>query len=233
MSKTLLILAMLVCGLLAAGKAKAADSEAFKDVTESHWASGLIGQAVKKGYVSGYSDGTFDSSKAVTRAEFIKMIVEALKLPHSQGGSPWYQGYVAAAFEFGLLEDTDSTDYIKPIRRIEIIRIISRTLAVEQAYAAYFDAFADLNKDDLPFSDHAHFQNKDLPSIALIYGTGIVAGYPDGTMGLNKASSRAETVVMLEEWLAVRVVDPVSKPRLLELNDRAERNVSIAMRDAH
>jgi hypothetical protein len=227
MRKIFLIFMTLALGFLAPGRSEAANSEDFDDVSEEHWASGQIGQALKKGYVSGYSDGTFDSEKAVTRAEFIKMVVDALKLPRSQGGSPWYQGYVAAAFEFGLLEQTDSTDYIKPIRRLEIIRIVSRLLAVEEPYQAYFAAFSHLDKGDLPFTDHIHFQNKDLPYIALAYGTGIIGGYPDGTMGLNKGASRAETVVLLEEWLAVRVADPVSSYRLLELEERAQYNAGV------
>ncbi|TVX98702.1 S-layer homology domain-containing protein [Cohnella terricola] len=195
----------------------AANAQVFKDVSNRHWAKSRIEQAVSKGYVGGYPDGTFHTKQAVTRAEFMKMVVDALKLPHSQGGSPWYQGYVSAALEFGLLDESDSTGYEKPIKRIEMLSILSQVLALEEPYHEYFDIFRSLKKQDLPFEDSELFQKRDLPYIALAYGAGIAGGFPDGTMGVNKTVTRAETVVMMEKWLEARVIDPLLRPRLEEL----------------
>ncbi|WP_373229483.1 S-layer homology domain-containing protein [Cohnella sp.] len=191
----------------------------FKDVQDNHWARTQIVQAAQNNYVSGYPDGSFQPSKPVTRAEFIKMVVDALKLPHSQGATPWYQPYVAAAFEMELLDNTDSTEYKKPISRVEIMRIVSRGLAREERYTAYFDAFDGLYNGDLPFTDYRDFQQNDLPYIALAFGAEIVNGYPDGTMGLKKTATRAEAVVMIENLLAVRIKDPATNLRLQELKE--------------
>jgi len=196
-----------------------ANAPIFKDVSNRHWAKSRIEQAVSKGYVSGYPDGTFHTKQAVTRAEFMKMVVDALKLPHSQGGSPWYQGYISAAFEFGLLAETDSEAYEKPIKRVEMLRILSRALALEEPYREYMDLFRALEKPDLPFVDNELFQKRDLPNIALAYGSGIAGGFPDGTMGVNRTVTRAEAVVMMEKWLEVRVIDPFLRPRLQELKE--------------
>jgi hypothetical protein len=192
----------------------AAAAPKFKDVSHRHWARVQIGQAVMKGYVSGFPDGSFDTKKAVTRAEFVKMVVDALRLPHSKGGSPWYQEYVAAAYEFGLLNERDSKAFEKPIKRIEMMRILARALAFEEQYEDYFVAFRALQKSDFPFEDRETFQRRDLPTIALAYGAEIVSGFPDGTMGVNRTASRAETVVMLERWLEVRNADPLIKEKL-------------------
>lgn len=191
----------------------------LNDVTSKHWAFSSINKAIENGYVTGYPDGKFDPKKMVTRAEFIKMIVDALKLPHSQGGSPWYQGYVSTAFEIGLLDEMDSTAYEKPIKRIEIMRITSRALSFGRSYKKYFDAYANLKKTDIPFRDTTLIQNKDVPYIALAYGAEIINGFPDGEIGVNKTSSRAETVVMIEKFLAIRFVSPSKESRLQEILD--------------
>jgi len=219
---TWLIGLALVAGSWSVGSAKVSAKPLFKDVSDRHWARAQIGQAVTKGYVSGYPDGRFDTKKAVTRAEFIKMIVGALRLPHSQGGSPWYQEYVAAALEFGLLDENDSKLYERPIRREEILSILSRGLAFETPYREYYAIFSRLRKTDMPFQDRDLMQKKDLPGLALAYGSGIVNGFPDGKLGIGRIVTRAETVVMIEKWLEARKADPLLKERLAQLKKLTE-----------
>lgn len=205
----------------------AAKQARFKDVLDNHWAISQINQGAQSNYVSGYPDGTFQPNKEVTRAEFIKMIVDALKLPHSQGATPWYKPYVAAAFEMKLLDKSDSKEYTKPISRLEIMQIVSRGLAKEEKFKAYFDAFDGLYNGDLPFTDYREFQQKDLPFIGLAFGSGIVNGYPNTTMGLKKTATRAEAVVMIENLLGVRLLDPSKKMRLQELKEVAETGMNL------
>lgn len=47
---------------------------AFLDVPEGHWAYEAIGTCVAKGWLSGYSDGTFRPEKTITRAEAVTFI---------------------------------------------------------------------------------------------------------------------------------------------------------------
>lgn len=222
---TIIVLSMILI-FTSIGFAQAAEGQ-FKDLKDNHWARGSIESASQQGYVSGYPDGTFGPSSNVTRAEFIKMVVDALKLPHSQGATPWYQPYVTVALEMELLDKTDSTEYKKPISRLEIMRIVSRGLAWEEKYKVYFDAFEGLYNGDLPFTDYREFQQKDLPYIALAYGAEIVNGYPDTTMGLKKTATRAEAVVMIENLLDVRVIDPATKLRLQELKEVSETGMNV------
>ncbi|MFC4600819.1 S-layer homology domain-containing protein [Cohnella hongkongensis] len=44
-----------------------------------HWAEAGIRQAVEKGNVAGYPDGSFRPNRTVTRAEFVVMLMGALK----------------------------------------------------------------------------------------------------------------------------------------------------------
>lgn len=222
MRKPLLImfLVSLVISVLPLG-AGAAETGGFKD-TGNHWAKTRIDGAVARGYVSGYPDGTFRPDHTVTRAEFIRMLVDALHLPHSQGGDPWFQPYVAAALESGLLLESDFTDYANEISRLEIMRMVSRGLAFESQYSAYLEAFRGLYNGDLPFVDYREIADADLPHIALAFGAGIVNGYPDASIGLRKTATRAEVVVMIENLLKARVENPESKQYLQELKEVAE-----------
>src|SRR5690606_28224077 len=45
----------------------------------THWAAATINSAIQKGYVDGYEDSTFRPDRSVSRAEFVKMAVTAMK----------------------------------------------------------------------------------------------------------------------------------------------------------
>lgn len=51
------------------------DSLTFKDKSSiASWASGYVNEAVKKGYISGYTDGSFKPKNVITRAEMAKIL---------------------------------------------------------------------------------------------------------------------------------------------------------------
>ncbi|HEX7058052.1 MAG TPA: S-layer homology domain-containing protein [Bacilli bacterium] len=212
--------AMLFTAILPA-QAATEESKTFSDIA-NHWAKNAILLAVQKGYVSGFPDGTFQPNKQVTRAEFIKMLVDALKLPHSQGGKPWYQPYVAAALEMGLLHKEEFADYNANISRLEILRLSARGLATNKAYDAYLQAFSGLYNGDIPYIDWKKIKTEDVPNVALVIGTGIVSGYPDFSLGVEKTATRAEAVTMIENLLEVQLQSPEHFRGLKELKEVAE-----------
>jgi serine protease len=50
----------------------------FSDVEESYWGSGLLLEMRTKGWISGYDDGSFDTERFATRAEFSALISRTL-----------------------------------------------------------------------------------------------------------------------------------------------------------
>lgn len=77
-----------------------------------HWAEANIKQAVGSGIAAGYPDGTFKPNRTVTRAEFIVMLMNALKpqdgeaeLTFSDAASigPWAAKAVAQAVRAGMI----------------------------------------------------------------------------------------------------------------------------------
>lgn len=105
-----------VCGMAVPGAGSAARvsaASAFSDVS-GHWAAPYIEKAAEKGIVSGYTDGTFQPDRSVTRAEFITMMNAALGnngTAHSVfsdvGNSQWYYDNVCKAVAAGYINGYD------------------------------------------------------------------------------------------------------------------------------
>jgi hypothetical protein len=195
----------------------------FNDVNNSHWARSSIELAAKAGYVSGYPDGTFKPSNQVTRAEFLKMIVDDLALPHEVDTKVWYQPYVTAAVESGVHSEIDfKSDYNKPITRLEMARVITRALARNVEYKAYYESFKGLYNGDLPFVDYRDFKQVEVPYLALAFGAKIISGYPDLSFGMDKKATRAEAAVMLNNFDMANEVSPATFQYLNEMKEVAE-----------
>ena len=93
------------------GTDEAQTDGAFSD-TAGHWAEADIREAVLKGFVRGYPDGTFRPNQPVTRAEFSVMLVEALQLDREASEltftdldqiGPWARRSVAIAVQTGIV----------------------------------------------------------------------------------------------------------------------------------
>lgn len=84
----------------------------FKEELSGHWAESEITKMVDAELINGDDKGSLNLKNAVTRAEFITLLVRALKLGENtyQGGfsdvtgGEWYASYLAAAKENGLLD---------------------------------------------------------------------------------------------------------------------------------
>lgn len=70
---------------------------------EGGWAEGYINACVQMGVVAGYGDGTFKPEKAVTTAEALTMIINALKVNAGEG--EWPNTIMAKAQEMKLYGD--------------------------------------------------------------------------------------------------------------------------------
>ncbi|MFD2672381.1 S-layer homology domain-containing protein [Marinicrinis sediminis] len=210
--------------------AKAAEAKSvtrFKDVSTSHWANSAITWAVKENIVAGYPDATFRPSKSVTRAEFIKMLVDALHLPHSSGSTPWYQAYVHEAVESKIHSQADFKSYNEPISRLEMIRLAARSLARSEKYEAYLKAFEGLYNGDIPFVDYKELKKADVPYTGLVVGSKIMNGFPDASLGLKKNATRAEAVAIIQNLITTQSSKhPSDFQYLQELRELAETGMN-------
>lgn len=213
---------------------EAAGTTSFKDVT-NHWAKSSIESAAKQGLIGGYADGTFKPNAQISRAEFVSILTKAVGLtageetPFEDMDSNWAKSSVSAAIQAGIVVPSEYGNKFepnKPITRLEVAKMVSRSLSSLEQYQPYIGIFENLHDFDLPFTDYKGISDKDRPYVALAFGTGIIGGYADSSFGLKKTSNRAEATVMLLRLQNVKQANPESFMALKELRSVAEHGTN-------
>ncbi|MFD0587994.1 glycosyl hydrolase family 8 [Paenibacillus sp. GCM10027627] len=118
----------------------------FKDESKiGLWAKESIAAAVEAGIINGYSDGTFQPGRAITRAEMAAMIARAIGLgtdsSHANGFADdgdipsWAKGAIDALKELGIVNGRGGNKYIPngEATRAEAIVIALRLLNLMKA----------------------------------------------------------------------------------------------------
>ena len=210
-----------LCGLLAvvlmvpAGLAAPVSGGKNLSDLEGHWAQKEVEAAVASGWVDGYPDGSFKPEKSITRAEFTKMLLDAIHLtPDSETvawmkenaltddiwGNPteytpklydmsghWLtsQGWLDAALYSGMVVPDDYNG--KNFRPEKAIARYEIALITDRALGLVYPASQPV-EGELPFTDKEEILDW-------------MKGYPDGSFQPNKTSTRAEAVVMIQRML--------------------------------
>ncbi|MEF3306414.1 S-layer homology domain-containing protein [Paenibacillus sp. GYB003] len=186
MWKQLAVPVFLGAALAASAAGGETASASFAD-SASHWAKESIEKAVGKGYVDGYEDKTFRPDRQVSRGEFVKMVVTALKLPVSgkTDGGEWYVPYANAAVSAGIHRWSDFAggDWNTPITRQEMARMVVRATDRELQKA-------ETNKPD---GELMYLATK----------AGLIQGLSGGELGEGEATTRAQSVTVIERILTV------------------------------
>lgn len=85
----------------------------FTDIS-GHWAEATINTLADKGIVNGITNTEFVPEGEVTRAQYLKMIMEAVGVAPAEyrageclevSGNDWYAGYLQKALDIGLIPD--------------------------------------------------------------------------------------------------------------------------------
>ncbi|KAF1086044.1 Endoglucanase precursor [Sporotomaculum syntrophicum] len=177
----------------------------FVDVPNSHWAYDVITDLCRQEIISGYPDGTFKPANNITRAEFAKIIVEAMELAEEKPVDPsftdvssnaWYYGYVEAAAKAGLVKGYNSGQFMPnaQITREQIAAILVRALDKESTALANASAATD-------FADDQAIAAWARGYVVTAVAEGLVGGYPDNTFGPQKNATRAEASAMISRFL--------------------------------
>lgn len=100
--------AMLSIGVFAGGLTVSAAAAAFRDVPADFWGQAHIQWAIDQKIVDGYPDGTFRPNSAISRDEFVSMLIRAYKpvdLKGSSANGSWADPYWAYAAEMDWKPD--------------------------------------------------------------------------------------------------------------------------------
>ena len=223
-----------LCGLLAAvlmvPAGLAAPVSGGKNLSdlEGHWAQKEVEAAVASGWVDGYPDGSFKPEKSITRAEFTKMLLDAIYLtPDSETvawmkenaltddiwGNPteytpklydmsghWLtsQGWLDAALYSGMVVPDDYNG--KNFRPEKAIARYEIALMTDRALGLVYPANQPV-EGELPFTDKEEILDWMKGYVNESVKAGVLKGYPDGSFQPNKTSTRAEAVVMIQRML--------------------------------
>ncbi|CAM4467640.1 S-layer-like y domain-containing protein [Paenibacillus xylanexedens] len=201
--------AVVVISTLISSQASAATTT-FKDVQANHWAKSAIESAVSKGYFKGYGNGLFKPNASVTRAEFASLISRVAKdMTHPEDAQTdsfkdlkghWSKAEVDRAVTLGFINTKDYPNGFKPstpITREEMAKWLSSGLVASSD--EYKTAFAETKGTLLPVKESFKpgIAQDKIPYLALAMGTNLMNGFPDGSFGMDKTTTRAESSAIL------------------------------------
>ncbi|UNK17674.1 S-layer homology domain-containing protein [Paenibacillus sp. N3/727] len=199
----------------------------FKDVPANHWAKDAIYSAVNKGYFKGYGKGIFKPNATVTRAEFAVLMARVSKeIPATEKTdvfndlkNHWSKKEVDRAVSLGFINPSDYPNGFKPntaLTREEMAKWLSSGLAAVDK--DFKQALADTKSTLIPAKEafKPGISQASVPYIAVAMGTNLMSGYPDGSFGLKKTTTRAETSAIL---LRLDKVSTQSATSFADLNE--------------
>jgi hypothetical protein len=205
-----------------------ASAETFTDI-KGHWAELDIMTAIQLSMVSGYPDGTFRPNEAITRAEAAGMLSRLTKLA-PEGASDafadldkhWSRDQVRKLIALGFIDPADYPGGFEPnvpATRYEVMKWIASGLAKSEADFA--KALVDTQDTLLPTPESfkGGISPEQIPYIAVVKGTGLIEGFPDGTMRPASNTTRAEVVATLLRYEKVEGTNASSYRALNELRE--------------
>ena len=166
----------------------------FSD-TGSHWSNQYVDYMAKKAIIAGYGDGTFKPDNKVSRAEFIKMLVETFGLTavgpfvyNDVKETDWFYPYIGKAAAQGFL--IPGSNYLDPngqLTRAEAAAMLVR----------YLDLPADMTVATNYYPDYNTISSIYRTYVLQATAAGLFKGYEDGAFRPNNTLTRAEAMTIL------------------------------------
>ena len=199
--------------------ALAADYDDFTDLKKDVWYTPYINFVLEKGYFIGMSDTEFAPNDNMTRAMFVTVIarMEGVEVDNAAATQfedvktgVWYTGSVAWAAANGIVEGYEDGSF-RPgnnVTRREMAAIMARYIAWVEENTNKYAVESDKN---VTFADQAEIDAAAWAkeAVATCVNFGLLEGYPDGTFGGKRNSTRAEVAAVIERLaLLIKEVNP-------------------------
>lgn len=165
--------------------------DAFSDLTSVNWAKESINALAGAGVINGIGDGTFAPERSVTRAEFVKMIVEAFDFENAGdvkfddiSGDEWYADVVMIAAGNGIVNGYNGK--FSPLDNISC-----------QDAALILSRVADMKGISLAKAPAAENEAAEYArsAVALLRGNGVIT--PEMGFSAQKNATRAQSAYMI------------------------------------
>ncbi|MFC5401133.1 hemoblobin-interacting domain-containing protein [Cohnella soli] len=165
-----------------------------------HWAESDIRALVQTGAINGYPDQTFKPNNSITRAEFVSILVKALKLKASDSLSfddttvHWAKDSIGVAAALGLVSGFEDHTF-RPnelITREQMATIAVRALGL------------NASGKSIGFADNSVISSWAIEGVAAAADNGLINGYKDGTFRAKNNTTRAEAVTVIVKAMALK-----------------------------
>ncbi len=229
---------VIMCSLFLGSVCAAPDSAAkFKDIRDTDWFAEAVGKLNRMKIIDGLPGGLFNPKSEVTRAQFIKMLVQAMGyqkidsvsfddiiLP-TTGKAHWASVYIETALRNGVISKDEPGKYFYPdvpIKHADMFMMMFRVLKLQPSTGE--NPFADLAEANGTFTK--------------LYEEYLVRGTIEGGKRLFKPfghTTRAEAAMVLARMLGYKD-NPVGFVARMGMEERfadgTQTNEDIAMKRA-
>ncbi|WP_339207621.1 S-layer homology domain-containing protein [Paenibacillus sp. FSL K6-3182] len=172
----------------------------FDDTSNVKWAEKQISVLASKGIINGTSETSYSPEKSITRANFLKLLVDTLELSadaknnfHDVAEDAHYYKQIAIARALGLASGVGNNHFNpeSEISRQDMIVLIDRALKIAGKAPSLGD------KSDLDsFADVEEISQYALESVASLVREGIISGTGSG-IDPKGSTTRAQAAVVL------------------------------------
>ncbi len=173
----------------------------FNDMENAAWAKECVQYLAENKIIDGYEDGSFKPFGNITREEFVKLMVSALKLELSYCDEfsdvtedKWYAEYVGAAYNAGITSGYDNGRFGagENITRQDAAVILARAIKAE-------------NSENLSvFNDESDISEYAVKPIKTLFEKGIIKGNETGNFLPKNMLTRAEAAMMIYNMLKIQ-----------------------------
>ncbi len=174
--------------------------KAFDDLEDCNWAKKPIEVLASKGIINGISDIAYAPGKAITRGDFIRLLVNTLEFTadvqdnfNDVKPTDYFYKEVGIAKALGLVYGGGNNNFnpLDPISRQDMMVIIERALSL----AGKLDISASTSNLDR-YTDKDDISNYALASIAKLVKDGLIQG-SGGRINPQGHATRAQIAVIL------------------------------------
>lgn len=173
-------------------------SKFFVDLESVQWAEESIIALANMGIVSGKGNNNFAPNDYVTRAEFLKMLMGALKMTTSNGSTNfadvpadhWASSYVAAAVSNGVANGVTTTEFAPN-------GFVTREMAAAFSARAMEKSGVALTVDTAAFADEAYISDWAKVSVSGLKNAGILTGSGDNMFNPKDNLTRAQAAKII------------------------------------
>lgn len=176
----------------------------FNDITK-HWGEDTIIKMAAKGIVKGRSEEAFVPEDKITRAEFVKLLVEAFDIDATTeityddvAKTDWFYNYINAAIKEDLLRNVSGIQNYNFLPNQNITR---EDIVILMANTYKYETGEELSSDKKAFIDGYRASEKAKYAINAAHEYGFINGYPTGAFRPKGYSTRAEAIEILNNFI--------------------------------